>query len=218
MGTANRCIIPGIMITKVRWLHDDKMQAERITSGKTRGTVIISLPTQAMQHEVVRKGIVINSQLYDTRLYSQALEVKQCFNCSQWGHSQAACGKRARCGECAGPHQTRECKKQGVSCCNCGRPHRAWQKKECRTFQAYYEDIQSRKSKFLIAMATIQYGTGPQPPPQGPPTTEAFTFTAPNKRVRTFSPVGSQPSQTMPKRGRGWPTFIDLAAGDRSQS
>src|SRR5438045_3838049 len=54
--------------------------------------------------------------------------------------------------------------------------------------------------------------------PQGPPTAEAFTFTAPNKRARTFSPVGSQHSQTMPKRGRGRPTFIDLAVGDRSQS
>src|SRR5436190_21777195 len=81
-----------------------------------------------------------------------------------------------------------------------------------------YEDIQSRKSKFLLTMAAIQYGTGPQPPPQGPPTAEAFTFTAPNKRARTFSPVGSQHSQTMPKRGRGQRTVIDLAAGDRCHS
>ena len=63
MGTANKCIMPSIMIVKVQRLHDDKMQVEHIKSGKTRGTVIISLPNQAMQHEVVQKGIVINLQL-----------------------------------------------------------------------------------------------------------------------------------------------------------
>src|SRR2546430_244589 len=71
---ANKCVIPSIAVSKIRWLHDDKMQAERIRNGKTRGTVIISLPTQAIQHEVVRRGIVIESQLYDTRLYFQGLE------------------------------------------------------------------------------------------------------------------------------------------------
>src|SRR5947207_12098749 len=34
MGTANRCIIRGIMITKIWWMHDDKMQVECIKLSK----------------------------------------------------------------------------------------------------------------------------------------------------------------------------------------
>lgn len=83
-------------------------------NGKTRSTVIISLPPQALQYEVVRRGVVIESQIYGARHYNNGLQVKQCFNCQQWGHTQSACGKRARCGECASSHQTKECTKENV--------------------------------------------------------------------------------------------------------
>lgn len=51
---------------------------------------------QALQHEVIQKGLVINSQLYDAHLHDHGTQVRQCFNCGQWGHKQSACGKTAK--------------------------------------------------------------------------------------------------------------------------
>ena len=56
---ANKRMILQIAINRIRWLHDDKAQEERRKNGKTRGTVIISFPTQALQHEAIRKGVVM---------------------------------------------------------------------------------------------------------------------------------------------------------------
>jgi len=131
---ATQRIISNITISRIRWLHDAKGRETRMQSGKTNGTVILCLPTQALQHEVVKKGVVIHSQLYEARLFNHGIQIKQCFNCNQWGHTQSACGKQAKCGECAGSHQSKECPKERVSCVNCGRAHRAWQKKECRSY------------------------------------------------------------------------------------
>jgi len=62
---ASKVIIPTININKIRWLHAPKQHEPRIQAGKSRGTIIVSLPTQALQHEAVQRGLVINSQLYD---------------------------------------------------------------------------------------------------------------------------------------------------------
>lgn len=211
---ANKRMMPQIAINRIRWLHNDKAQEERRKNGKTRGTVIISFPTQALQHEAIRKGVVIEAQIYDARLYSQGLEVKQCFTCNQWGHTQSACGKQARCGECAGPHQSRDCPKQRVSCCNCGRPHRAWQKRACRLFQTYLEDIQARRVKLVAETAAIRAAAGPQ----AALSTSDFTFVASGKRNRDRSPAGNgQNSQPPPKRGSGRPPNVEVLARDRSQ-
>jgi hypothetical protein len=49
---ANKRVMPSLAINRIRWLHDDKPQK----SEKTRGTVIMSLPTQELQYEVVAQG------------------------------------------------------------------------------------------------------------------------------------------------------------------
>jgi hypothetical protein len=195
---ANKRMIPSLAINRVRWLHDDKTQEERRRNGKTRGTVIMSLPTQELQHEVIRKGIVIDSQIYDARLYSQSLEAKQCYKCSQWGHTQSACGKKARCGECAGPHETRDCPKQRVSCCNCGRGHRAWQKAQCKTFQAYWEDIQAKRVRLVAETAVIRRTESTQSVP--------YQFVG-GKRGREEVPA-SGAAGPLPKRGPGRPPLV----------
>lgn len=161
----------------------------------------MSLPTQELQHEVIRKGIVIDSQIYDARLYSQSLEVKRCFKCCQWGHTQSACGKKARCEECAGPHETRDCPKQRVSCCNCGKGHRAWQKAQCKTFQVYWEDIQARRMKLVAETAVIRRTEGTQ--------NILFQFVG-GKRGREEAPA-SDGAGPLPKKGPGRPPSGALA-------
>jgi hypothetical protein len=214
VATATGKIVPGVMVTRIRWLHDTKERENRRRGGKTRGTVIVCLATEAMRREVVKKGIVIRALHYEARLYSHGNQVKQCYNCNQWGHTQAACGKQARCGECAGSHQSRECPKQRVSCCNCGRAHRAWQRGECRTYQAYFDGIQARRAALYAQTASIrQENTA-----QAMLTSDGFEIMTSRKRGRPESPSPSPGTAAPPKKGRGRPTALATAARSRTQS
>ena len=173
-------IIPSIVINRIRWLHDAKGHQDRIQAGKTRGTAIISFPTQALQHEAIRKGIVIGAELFEAKLYNNSLEMKQCFKCYGWGHTQTACGRRERCGECAGNHPTKECTKERVSCVNCGKEHRAWQKKACGTFQAFLEETQRKRINLIVQTAAIRGQQAQFPPASAPPITQP-TWERPTK-------------------------------------
>ena len=120
---AMKRLIPEMAINKIGWLHDTKAQTTRSQraeqrADKTRGTLIISLPTQALQYQAVQKGVILDSQLFEVRLFDHSLLTKQCFGRNQLGHTQSACGKSERCGECAGPHDTRRCPHERVSCVN----------------------------------------------------------------------------------------------------
>ena len=187
------------------------MQAKHKEAGKTRSTVILSLPTQALQHEVVRRGIVIDAQLYDTYIWDHGIEAKLCFNCSAWGHTQSACGKMARCGQCAGAHQTRECTHTHISCVNCGRPHRAWQKQECRTYKSYAEGLIAKRMKAYAATAAIRGSNAGETPAR--PHHDGFQLVVSKKRSRSpaSSAIGSS-------RKLGRPTHIEVAARDPLQA
>lgn len=200
-----RRLIPSFAITKVRWLHDPVKQPTRDdTRPKTRGTLILSLPTQDIQHQAIRKGIVIDSTLYEARLFENRLIPRQCFRCCQWGHTQSACKKQAKCGQCAGHHDTRDCTTASVSCTNCGRPHKSWRRQECKTYQVYRDSIDARRAVLFVQSATIR-GTGAtQPLLQG----DGFQLVS-SKRQRV---------QSVEKRSVGRPSFITAAARDSSQT
>ena len=151
--TGSRGLTPGLQITRIRWLHNQKEEERKRAAGKTRGSLVIGFPTQDMQRRAIRGGLVINAQLFEVRQFERSLQVQQCFRCQQWGHTQGICAKQARCGQCAGDHETRNCPKERVSCANCGKVHRAWQRRECTTFQAYFTGLQSRRIA-LYAQAT----------------------------------------------------------------
>jgi hypothetical protein len=213
---ATRKILPNLVISRIRWLHDPKTHEKRKQDGKTRGSLIVTFPTQALQHEAIRKGVIIGSQLYEARLYDHSLQVKQCFRCSAWGHTQGACGKQPRCGTCAGPHQTKDCPKERVSCTNCGRNHKAWQKQECRTFQTYLQGIQANRIALHGQTAAIRASSAAQAALRR----DNFQIAEPRKRPRATSftsqseesqPAQPQPAQP-PKRGPGRPTSFELAA------
>jgi hypothetical protein len=211
MCAASRAIIPTLSINKIRWLHTPKQHESHLQMGKTRGTVVVSLPTQALQHEVIQKGIVINSQLYDTHLHDHGTQIRQCFNCGQWGHTQSACGKTAKCSICADTHQTMDCPKKKVSCVNCGQAHKAWQKAVCKTFKSFLATCQEKRGALATKTAAIRsrFTTTTQLPPQS----DGFRVVQPRKRGRS---PGAAPTTT--KRGPGRPRGISTAAQDPSQA
>ncbi|KAI1004861.1 hypothetical protein K3495_g3352 [Podosphaera aphanis] len=103
---ASRARIPSLAINRIRWLHNEKEQVQDIKRGHTRGSIVLSLPAESLQWKVVRYGVVIDSILYAAQLWSPRGQAKQCFNCSQWGHTQTVCSRAAKCDECAGAHQS----------------------------------------------------------------------------------------------------------------
>ena len=205
--------VPRIAINHIRWLHNPKAQVKHDqTIVKTKGTLIISLPTQALQLKTVKSGIVINSQLFEAQLYDHRLRVKECFKCNQWGHTQITCAKQEKCGQCAGPHATRACPKERVSCVNCGQSHRAWQQKDCRTFQVYLEGIQAQRANLLVQSMLICNEGQTQATLQS----DGFQIIQPKKRQRQETPMSSQIPQ--PKKGPGRPTYIEVAGCDPQQA
>ena len=140
----------------MRWPYDGKEYQWMGRNGHTQGSVIASLPTEALQREVTRNGIVLNSMLYTAQLWSPRAQVKQCFNCSEWGHTQASCTKAKRCGECAGTHQTRDCPRKSVLCCNCGKAHKSWQKGACQNFASYKASVQRARYELMERTANLR--------------------------------------------------------------
>ena len=202
---SSKIVTPRIQITSIRWLHGDQPPRQRDAGQpqRTRGSLLIGLPTQEMQLRAIAGGIVINAEFFPTRPFERSLLATQCFRCSQWGHKASACGKPARCGQCAGPHETKECTTHmRTSCANCGQSHRAWEKRKCRAFKVYFEAIQARRYA-LYAQANSMA----QAIPKGPDLFQMVT----NKRQRDPSPTGG------PRRA-GRPPYIVQAASSPTQA
>jgi len=136
--------------------------------------------------------------------------MKQYYRCQGWGHTQTACGKQERCGECAGSHLTKDYRKEKVSCVNCGKAHKAWQRRCYNTFQAFLDDMKRKRINLVKRTQAARNVINTQPTP---PTQTRFQLLT--KRPRTQNTP--EPSQEE-KRGKGQPTNIELAAREPGQS
>lgn len=220
-------IAPGIEINRVQWLHDGPGQAKRWERPgvpqriKTKGTLIIGVPTQTIQHQLACQGVVIGAELHPARLADNSTTIKQCFKCNGWGHVQSACGAPAKCGKCAGPHETRDCAETNIRCGNCGKGgHRAWQRRACPTFQTYLTDIELKKILLRERTARLREAGDTKALPQGPPRVpqgpdqDGFRTVLPRKRVRETTPG----RDTLPRRRVGRPALFETVTDDHLQS
>src|ERR1700712_1025450 len=206
---ASRTLAPGLRITRVQWLYS-RAQLDRLReAGKQRGTLLLGFQTQEMRRKAIQGGLVIGAELFEARQFDKSIRETQCFKCLQWGHTQHACVKPARCARCAGPHGYKECaRKEGepLACANCGKRHQAWQRRNCTAYQTYHDSIQRRRIEMLAQTYSIRTARKAQP-------TLADGWTrVTNKRAREESPKESQP------RRIGRPTGIEQAAKDPSQA
>ena len=83
---ASKAVSPGLQITSIRWLHSQISRARHVRDAsdkpaKTRGSLIIGLPTQEMQRKVIRGGLIINAQLFETRPFEKSLQATRCYKC-----------------------------------------------------------------------------------------------------------------------------------------
>lgn len=215
---ASRVLSPGLRITQIQWLHDQQHapRARPDGSPKRCGTLIIGVQTQTMQRAAVRGGLVINAHCYEARLFDRNLIATQCFRCQQWGHTQNACGKQEKCGQCAGAHSTKTCTKDSVSCANCGKKHRAWQRRECLSYQAYFQDIQRRRIALNEQAQSIRgasnAGSSYYDSSSSQSQAQGWTI-ATRKRQRAASPAGEET-----QRRAGRPTYVEQAARHPGQT
>lgn len=126
--------IEQIGITRVHWIGHTPI--EQLRKNKKHSSIVIYLDDKNFANEAIPNQIAFNGQLRRTEKF-RPLPI-QCFKCQKLGHIAARCKSPARCGVCAGPHITRDCKCPsstpctntvhcthiGVKCAACGGPHR----------------------------------------------------------------------------------------------
>ena len=98
------------------------------TKPKTNiGHVNNFLRTRQAKTDVLRRGtLYCNDGSYRVVEPDINREVRRCYNCQRYGHTQHSCkAKSPACGKCAGPHRTNGCEKgkKEWKCVNCSGCH-----------------------------------------------------------------------------------------------
>jgi hypothetical protein len=76
---ASRTVSPGLQIIRIRWLHSQTRYTGQVREAddkpaKTRGSLIIRLPTQEIQRRAIRGGLMVDAQLFEVRPFKRSLQ------------------------------------------------------------------------------------------------------------------------------------------------
>ena len=66
--TVMKARITGLAINRIRWLHVGKEIQRSKNNVRNRGSKVVSLPSEAIQMEVVRQCLVINAMLFTAQV------------------------------------------------------------------------------------------------------------------------------------------------------
>jgi hypothetical protein len=134
--------------------------------------------------------------------YKPKRPIPQCFNCQQFGHSSAYCGRPPKCVKCGQLHPTSDCKKQPSdppTCANRGGDHPA----NYSGGPEYQKRLTARNRKPHMQQRTQP----PSPPPQTKAAFPATTRTRePPSQPRTWAQIAAQTSRL--QHDQTLPTFI----------
>lgn len=143
---------PDLQVIRVWW---PKFARKEDEFGRTKAfsSVIIELASPEGVNEVVTKGLVSGGNLLHCTRWERNAELRQCFNCQGYGHTGRTCKREARCGHCAGRHNTRQhpTESRAKKCAVCNGSHEAWYK-DCprrgREYQRVQQRIQSKPALY----------------------------------------------------------------------
>ena len=80
-------------------------------------------------NNMIRMGLKTqDGRIHAAERYTPQCQIKQCYRCQGYGHKATVCTKAAKCGKCAGEHETRECNTENPKprCIHCNGEHPAW--------------------------------------------------------------------------------------------
>jgi hypothetical protein len=145
-------LVPGVQFTKVGWIPN------RNPEKKTRGSLILGVESPAHRAECVRRGVLIDGQIYAARFYDYQLQSVRCYRCSRWGHLGRQCKAPPACGHCAKAHATEDCPNpEEKGCVNCkGRTHKAWETRSCPVSRDRKSRTQALRFRLLARTAEAQ--------------------------------------------------------------
>ena len=155
LSTQTGKLVSGVQFTRVGWIPNKPKQL----APKARSSLILGVHSAEHQEECIRKGILIEGQLYAARLYDYGLQMVRCFRCSRWGHTSTHCkAPQPICGHCALPHDTNNCPDPSAThCINCKeKTHKAWEKRTCPVGRDIYNRTQRLRTSLLARTAELQ--------------------------------------------------------------
>ena len=193
---------PRLKVAQTSWL-----KSRRAMEGKTHGSAILSVQSQAQANEIVLRGLVYQGTILTAEAFHPHQRPTQCLKCGQFGHITKFCRAEQACGRCSGKHRTDECSEGVRKCSNCQKAHPAWSL-SCVVKQAAIARARTFRAK-NIGWGTYQ----PSQPIQGVDE-DGFT-TVGNKRKATEQPSQGPQPRKLPGKPQG--SNAAIIAG-RSQS
>lgn len=211
---ANGRFAPGLRILKVSWKNKGALQMK----AKKHTSVILRVEPEEAANLLIKKGIAINGRLHAVERYDAAFKATQCFKCQAYGHISTHCKREARCGECAGSHNTKECNKAEAvkKCANCRKDHTSWNKNCHIRQQAHQRAINAK----LSTPGLYEQGRkSPVEDTDGPPQFQFQTRKTANPRKRGRPSDGTPDGTPEPaeRRRPGRPTNFERAGAMKNQ-
>lgn len=178
------------------------------------GTLLVSVATPTQANLMIRDGVLLNGEYYNCEVFSENCQVTRCFKCQLYHRTNARfCRNEARCGFCAGTHETKDClakdQKGMMACRPCGKVgHCSWSK-DC---PSWAREAQRAKDAYLVRPLRYQEHTTAQK------SASTFTFASSEAATTSTTPTSSSGSiqepdfQIVRPRKRGRPSNLEVAA------
>ena len=100
------------------------------------GMIKVEFDSRGSLMDMIQDRISLGNQRYIVEEFRRKPRVIKCNKCQSWGHIHRYCTKAAKCGKCAGDHETISCEKtSGFKCAHCGKDHCAGSY-SCEVFKA----------------------------------------------------------------------------------
>ena len=217
LSRENGKTVPNIQFTKIHWIRQRTYQAKN-QPPKSYTSLILSPATAQHQQDLVRRGVLIEGQFYQARLYDYNQTLDRCFKCSKWGHTQFHCREpEPTCGHCCGQHWTKDCENTHLkACATCrSKSHKSWVGSQCPTFARLQQERQQLRLHTHLKSDAIRAATANQPLLPAAPT-PIFETTQAGEKRRAATPAGEQ--EATRKAGPGRPRLTDPRNRPSTQS
>ena len=126
---------------KASWLSKSQLK-------KRVGSLVIWLKHPAAVEYLLQRGTAMfgASGAFCT-VFHQANVEDLCYNCNKYGHKQANCNGKTKCGICSNPHNTKNCsQRSSPKCPACGQGGHTVFDKRCKLHPRHNEDNQQQGS------------------------------------------------------------------------